>query len=108
MSARIGTMRHRLHLEMPQSTPDGAGGADVTWLPVASLWGSLRPLSANEGENGDGIASHVTHEIVTRHRDGVTAAMRFVKGARVFAIRSVVDPFETGVWLKCLVEEKTI
>lgn len=108
MSARIGHLRNRLQLEQPVSTPDGAGGADVAWLPVAGLWASLSPLSANEIDTGDGLAGRVTHEIVMRHRAGVTAAMRFVAGARVFAIRSVVDPFETGVWLKCRVEEETI
>lgn len=108
MSARIGAMRHRLQLEQPITTPDDAGGADIAWLPVASLWASLRPLSANEVESGDGLVSRITHEVMTRHRTDVTAAMRFTAGARVFSIRSVIDPFETGVWLKFLVEENTI
>jgi SPP1 family predicted phage head-tail adaptor len=103
----IGSLRHRLTLQQPVAAPDGAGGATVTWTPVAAMWAALRPLSADEAAVADGIKGRVTHEIVLRHRPGITGAMRFVSGTRVFAVRSVVDPDETGAWLRCLAEETT-
>jgi len=105
MSARIGRMRHRIRIEQPVSTPDGAGGSSVTWTEIATAWAALRPLSADEIVDGDGLAQRITHDVVLRFRPGVTAAMRFVSNGRVFALRSVMDPNETGIWLRCLVEE---
>jgi SPP1 family predicted phage head-tail adaptor len=107
MTDAIGHMRHRLTLEQPVATPDGGGGNTLTWMPVANLWGSLRPVSANEVPQGDGLRGRVTHEIVIRHRAGVTGAMRFAMGPRAFAIRSAIDPDERGAWLRCLTEETT-
>lgn len=107
MSQRIGNLRHRFELQQPSPSPDGAGGIDVTWTPVATLWAALKPISAVEIDNADGRECRVTHEIVLRHRPGVSTAMRFIAGARVFDIRGVNDPTETGFWLRCLVEERT-
>ncbi len=107
MSMKIGQLRHRMQLEEPGSTADGAGGSAVTWQPVAAVWASLRLVSASDQPVGESPQQQITHEIFIRHRGAVTSAMRFALGTRVFQIRTVVDPFETGAWLRCLVEETT-
>jgi len=107
MTDIIGQLRHRLTLEQPTATPDGAGGSTLAWTPLATMWASLRPLSGDEVAQADGTRGRITHEIVIRHRAGVTAAMRFMSGPRTFAIRSAIDPDERRSWLRCLVEETT-
>jgi SPP1 family predicted phage head-tail adaptor len=47
----------------------------------------------------------ITHRIWIRFRDGVSAGQRFHKGARLFAVKLVQDPDETGRYLTCLCEE---
>ena len=47
----------------------------------------------------------VAHRVTLRYRDGVTAAMRLVRGLRRFAIRSAADPDGSRRELVCLVEE---
>jgi SPP1 family predicted phage head-tail adaptor len=103
---RIGELSHRLNLEAPSRTPDGGGGAAVTWALVAEIWAAIRPVSGGEGVAADGVSGRLTHEIWIRHRDGVLPEMRFVEGSRVFDIRAVVDQVERRRFLKCLVEER--
>ena len=44
----IGLLHERLTLETPVRTPDGGGGAIVTWQTVAELWARVRPISGDE------------------------------------------------------------
>lgn len=74
---------------------------------MATVWASLRPMSASLMADGESEAQQITHEIFIRHRSAVTGAMRFTLGTRIFQIRSAIDPFETRVWIRCLVEETT-
>lgn len=101
-------LRHRLVLEELQREPDGAGGFIESWVAVAELSASIRPLSGGESVEADRIAGRLTHEIVLRHRDGVAPAMRFRKGARLFQIASVVNLDERNLWLSCQCEEREL
>ena len=100
----IGELKHRLMLEAPSRSPDGGGGASLTWEPVAELWGAIRPLTGGEGVEADGLKGRVTHEIWIRRRAGVVPEMRFALGSRLFDIRAALDA--GGRFLKCLVEER--
>lgn len=101
-----GRLRQRLGLETASETPDGAGGATLSWSVVASLWAEVIPLKAGEREVGEGLADLVTHRIVIRHRSDVAAGDRFTSGVRVFHIRGLTDPEEDGRYLTCLCEEE--
>ena len=103
-----GKFRQRVTLQQAVRTPDGGGGAAVTWSPVADLWASIEPMSADERFDSDRLQGRVTHQIWLRYRAGVTPAMRFLSGARVFDIRSAVDADEVHRYLRCLVEETVL
>lgn len=101
----IGRLRHRLVLEAPVRTPDGGGGAQVSWQTVATLWTSLDMPSGAEHARGDRREALRQVRIRLRYRSGLTPAHRFRQGARVFAIRAVLDETGTGRWLTCLCDE---
>lgn len=105
-TTKLGPMRHRLALEDATATPDGGGGASVTWSLVAEVWAALTPLSGREGVEADGLQGRVTHEIVLRHRAGISPRQRFRMGARVFDIKAVIDIGERHRFLRCLTEER--
>ena len=103
----IGSLRDRLTLEQPVRTPDGGGGASVSWEPVADLWAHVRPISGDERLAHDQVAGRLTHQVWIRHRTGVVPAMRFRDGARIYEIVAVLDsPPRTH--LKCLCEERSL
>ncbi len=107
-SVPIGELRTKLVLEAPSRASDGGGGADVTWQTVATVWAALRPLGGAESFALDRVAGRASHEITLRHRTDVTLEMRFRDGARVYDIRSAVDPDGRRHWLRCVAEERDL
>ena len=77
----IANLRERLTLEQPVRTPDGGGGAAVTWQTVTELWAYVRPISGDERLAHDQLSGRLTHEVWIRYRAGVLPAMRFTQGA---------------------------
>lgn len=103
----IGALRERLLLEQPIRTPDGGGGASVTWQTVAELWAHVRPLSGDERLRHDQLCGRLTHEVWLRDRPGVVPAMRFRQGARIYEIVAVIETPHRA-HLKCLCEERSL
>lgn len=104
----IGELRTRLTLEAPSRTADGGGGAAVTWTTVCELWARVRPVSGGESFALDRTAGTVGHEIVIRHRGGITPQMRFRSDTRVFDIRAAFDPDGRRRWTRCLAQERDL
>lgn len=103
----IGAMRHRFTLEARARTPGEGGTADITWTPVADVWGRLFPMSGRELVDADGVSARLTHEIALRYRTGVEPQMRLRQGTRLFEIRAVIDIAERRRWLRLLCEESS-
>jgi SPP1 family predicted phage head-tail adaptor len=101
----IGSLRERLTLEQPVRTPDGGGGASVAWEAVAELWAHVRPLAGEERLDHDQVSARLTHAVWIRHRAGVSPAMRFRQGSRIYEIVAVLQPGRR-THLKCLCEER--
>lgn len=52
---RAGPLRHRIAFEAPADTEDDLGGVTTTWSPVATVRGSIEPLTGREGMAGQQI-----------------------------------------------------
>lgn len=100
-----GQMTARLALEMPVSEPDGQGGAVLTWTEIAAMWAKIEPVSSTFTERAGAETGTITHRIWLRFREGIAAGQRLRKGARLFMVKLVQDPDETGRYLTCLCEE---
>jgi SPP1 family predicted phage head-tail adaptor len=102
----IASLRHRLTLEAPDESPDGAGGVVRTWTALGEIWAAIEPLAAGEAVIADKRLGRLTHRIVVRSRSDLTLNHRFRLGFRSFAIRALRDADERGRFLDCLVEEE--
>ncbi|MET3613271.1 SPP1 family predicted phage head-tail adaptor [Rhizobium aquaticum] len=100
-----GQFTARLDLEAASSTADWQGGAVTAWTVAASLWARIEPANFTFAETAGQMRGQLTHRIWIRAREGVAEGMRFRKGARVFTIRAIREPDETGRYLVCLCEE---
>lgn len=100
-----GALASRLTLEKASDVPDGEGGAVRNWSAVAAMWGRVEPVSAAGRELAGQAGQVVTHRIYVRARAGISPGMRFVKLQRVFEIKAIHDPDESGRYLVCLCEE---
>ncbi|HJW77174.1 MAG: phage head closure protein [Microvirga sp.] len=101
----IGARGRRFVLELPLESPDGFGGVVRTYAAGPQLWRAIELLRGDERVRAAHSEQAVTHRVTLRYRDGVTAAMRLVRGLRRFAIRSAADPDGSRRELVCLVEE---
>jgi SPP1 family predicted phage head-tail adaptor len=100
-----GQLTARLDVESAVEVPDGQGGVTQSHAVAASLWARIEPITADLAELGSVERQAVTHRIWIRYTDAVAPGMRFRKGARIFAIRTVHDPDESGRYLVCRVME---
>lgn len=104
----IGSRRTRLTIEAPDETPDGAGGALVTWVEAGTCWARVRPESGREAASRDQLAGVVGLEVTMRWRDDIGPRNRFRIGGRIIAISSAVDPDGRRRLLVCRCTETQI
>ena len=104
--ATIGQLRHRLVLEAPQSTSDGAGGTTQIFTQVTTLWAGLHPMQGDVTQAPRQSGERLTHQIILRYRDGVKRGMRFRKGAHLYTVQQVLDPDFLKSRLVCLCSEE--
>lgn len=105
---RAGDLRTRVTLQTQVRQPDGQGGWQVDWTPLAEVWAGIWPRSASEALQHDRVAGTATHDIWLRYRADIKPEMRIVAGARVFGILGVMDVDGRKRWLKCIVEERDL
>jgi SPP1 family predicted phage head-tail adaptor len=101
-----GALRHRLTLQAPVETPDGAGGVARNYATVATLWAAVTPVLAQGTVEADAFASSVTHRITIRARGDVSTRHRLCEGTRIFRIVATRDPDGTGRFTEIHAEER--
>lgn len=94
-----GKLRERVTIERPVRTPDGAGGADVTWEALATVWAEVVALGGTEAALGERMEARAPHRVTIRFRDDVTAEMRLAWRGGALAIRGLRDPDGRRRWL---------
>ena len=94
-----GRLRTELAVEDVISPGDGAGGVRQDWVEVATRFGQVEPVRARPRFGADQHQVEITHRITIRHRGGILRRMRFRNRDRIFEIRSISDPDETGRYL---------
>ena len=104
----IGQLDHRLVIEKPLRTSDAAGGAQDGWQLHGNVWAHMRPLLQGERLYGDAVDGFATHIITIRHKDDITADMRFRFDTRIFDIVSLINDNENNSWTICKCRENSL
>lgn len=103
---RAGELRHRLTIQSRSVTRDETGQELESWSDVATVWGSIEPLSGREAVQEQAIHSETTHKVVLRHRD-ISMEDRLVFGSRRFHVLSVLNTGERNIETVLLCRERT-
>jgi len=101
-----GELKHRLVLEQPVETPDGAGGVTRGYATVTTLWAALVPVAARGDVVADGRGATVTHRIVVRSGPELTTRHRLREGARIFRIVALRDSDGSGRFVEIEAQER--
>jgi len=102
-----GRLRHRLVLEAPVETDDGAGGVLRAYENLATVWAAIEPLGLAEQVAAEALGARLTHRIVVRVGFDLTLRHRFKLGERTFRIAAIRDPDESGRFREISAEERT-
>lgn len=102
---RAGDLRHRVRLQRQQLADDLAGGDDVSFDDIATLWANVSTAGGREFWNAKKLTPEITHQVEIRYRSGIIGGMRFVYGDRVLRINAAPDPDERRVRLLCMCTE---
>ena len=102
-----GKLRHRLVLEAPVETDDGAGGIARSYENLATVWAAIEPVSFTEQVAAEALGARLTHRITVRSGFDLTTRHRFVLGARRFRILAIRDPDESGRFREISAEERS-
>ena len=93
---RAGPLRHRVDLEEPVDVEDDMGGVTTGWSRVATVWGSIEPLTGREFMAGQQILAEADVRVRVRwspQLEACTPAWRVLHGdtilnsARVIHVR---------------------
>jgi SPP1 family predicted phage head-tail adaptor len=101
-----GKLRHRLVLEAPVETDDGAGGVLRSYENLATVWAAIEPLGLAEQIAAESLGARRTHRIIIRTGFDLTLRHRFKLGARIFRIAAIRDPDESGRFREITAEER--
>ena len=101
-----GELNHRLVLEAPVETPDGAGGVTRSFAEVATLWAAVQPSGAAGEIVAAATGATVTHRILIRARSDVTTRHRLREGTRIFRIVALREQDGTGRFTEIAAEER--
>ena len=101
----LGTLNQRATLRAQTLTPDGGGGFTGSWDVVATVWARLEPVTGADNTAADKRESRVRHRVVLRRSNAVAAGQRLEIGARIFAVRALLDEGPQSPFLTLLCEE---
>ena len=95
---RTGKLRHRITLQRPGLSQDPLTGEMVPgWQDVATVWGSVEPLSAREFIAAQAGQSEIGARMLIRYRAGVDATMRARHRGKVYNIHGVLADPKSGL-----------
>jgi SPP1 family predicted phage head-tail adaptor len=90
-----GTLNSRVSIQQRTGGADALGQPGDSWTELAEVWAEIRHPSGVQQVKAGAEVSTVRASIKVRTRGDVTAAMRVVRGSKVYDIKAVL-PDEQG------------
>lgn len=94
---RAGQLRHRLAFQTATITKGARGGTSEAWVTIATVWGSVSPLTGRELTNAQMRNSEITHKITIRYLSTINARGRALFGSRIFQLYEVLNIDERNI-----------
>jgi SPP1 family predicted phage head-tail adaptor len=96
MALRAGDLNRRVRIDRRVETPDGQGGTEASWQPLATRWAKATPVAGREALVNGTLRASQPWKILLRRTD-VTVEDRIVMlgpngNDVVLGIQSVADP----------------
>lgn len=108
---KMPRMNRKMVLEAPVRTPDGAGGFEITWEALGTVWADVRVGAGRERAGVAVSLAQVPCKIILRSApmgDSMRPApdQRFRAGSQVMVIQAVTEDHPAGKYLTCYAIEE--
>lgn len=94
---KLGKMRYRVTIESINTTTDDDGFTAETFIPFATVWADITPVSSKEYFSSEQTLDEVTSKIYVRYISGINTLMRVKYGERIFNIISILSDQRQGI-----------
>ena len=100
-----------LILEDPVEISDGAGGITLSWIPLGTLWGEVKPSAGREVNGEEVVMASIGFRITVRGAKVGSPRrpkpeQRLRDGSRLFVILAVTERDLSGAFLTCFAIEE--
>lgn len=99
-------LNKQVRIEQLIQEPDGAGGFVHYWQELSNVWAEIKTIRALQRWRFAQVESSATHLITIRYRSDIDNTMRIIYGSQIYTIHTITNPFQQGVFLELLVEER--
>jgi SPP1 family predicted phage head-tail adaptor len=103
-----GSLSDRLHFQRRDTGLEDEGGQAPTYLPIATIWGRVRGLSARQAVAADARAALASHSVVVRFRADVRPGDRFLYRGRPLYVLGAEDLDGRRAFLACRCAETAV
>ena len=104
------SLNRKLELQERQLSPDGAGGFDVAWQTLGTIYGAVEARRGAERRIGGRIVPSVAYVITTRAAPVGSPSrpktdQRLLDGGRIYSVLAVAEHDANGLYLDIWAEE---
>lgn len=96
---------HPISVQREKLAPDGKGGFNKTWEPVADYFARIVPASANTRVQYSKLGVSISHTVFALPSADIREGDRIHYGSRVFKVNGVTNPHEMNHHLEISCEE---
>ncbi|MFD1944520.1 phage head closure protein [Paradevosia shaoguanensis] len=104
----LGTLTDRVQILRREMTGEPEGGHATLFVPIATVWSRVRPLSGRQGVGADGRGVTVSHSVVMRFRPDVKPGDRVVYRGRRLEVVTAGDINGRRAYLSCSCAESAV
>ncbi len=100
-----GEMRHRIMIKTPTEAQSGTGHITKTWVTLATVWASIKPISGRELLQADQAIAESTVRIRFRYIRGLTTECNVIHRGRTLEINRIINVDELNKEFEILCSE---
>ena len=108
MPGSLRVLRDRPQLHKQSTAPDGGGGSIVTWITIATVWGRVKPFSANDQVKDKAVELQQVTKVTLRWRSDLgtydTNHYRLLWNGNIMRINGISNPDERRRFLELTCE----
>jgi len=89
---RIGELDRKITFQEKVITTDEYNADNTTWQDVATVWASIKHMTADEVHDAEKDTYIVPVVATIRYRTDLTQEMQFVYNGMTYEIKSIIEP----------------